>query len=72
MGEVAQMGDRLAHPRLEQGVIGLLGEIGELDPRRRGFEMAELAKLLGGHGDLVGPAPAEHVDRPDRARLEGV
>ena len=45
-------------------------EIGEVDPRRRRLEMAELAELLGSHRDLVRPAPAEHVDGADRRVLQ--
>src|SRR6185295_12566766 len=43
--ELAQMGDRLALARLEQGVVEQGRKIGEVDDRRRVLEMAELAEL---------------------------
>ncbi len=47
-------------------------EVGWIDDRHRGFEMAELAQLLGGHRDLVRPAAAEDGDGSDRRTVERV
>ena len=53
----------LRKPRLERLVRLDRREVGRIDDRHRGFEMAELAKLLGGHRDLVRAAAAEDGDR---------
>src|SRR5688572_26073066 len=70
LGELAQMGDRLALPRLEQRVVEHRREIVGLHLRHRILEVTELAQFLGGHRDLVRPAPAEHVDISDRRGAE--
>ena len=57
----------LRRPGLERLVGFDRREIGGVDDRHGGFEMAELAKLLGSHRDLVRAAAAEDGDGADRA-----
>src|SRR6476469_6467547 len=66
VGEATQQPDRLAKSRLER-LVGLnRWEIAGFDDRHSRLEVAEFAKLLWSHRDLVRPAPAKNGDRTDR------
>src|SRR6185312_1793455 len=65
-------GDGLPEARFERLIGFDRREVAQIDFRNRGFEMAELAQLLGGHGDLVRAAAAEDGDGADGGAVERV
>ena len=65
--ETAEMRHRLALAGVERGIFLGRRQVCRIDHRRGALQLAEFAELLGGHRDLVRPAPAQDGDGADRA-----